>query len=93
MESRGTNLNRSRFAGRLHCLSRSQSHEESNKEVCSHLRILFPLYIDDLLMELAESGVGCHWDGSFVSALAYADDLYLIGTQSLCAQDITIEYL
>ena len=33
---------------------------------------------DDLLMELAESGVGCHWDGLFVGALAYADDLTLL---------------
>ena len=29
-------------------------------------------------MELAESGVGCHWDGWFVGALAYADDLTLL---------------
>ena len=28
--------------------------------------ILFSLYIDDLLMELAESGVGCHWDSLLV---------------------------
>ena len=40
--------------------------------------ILFSLYIDDLLMELAESGVVCHWDGLFVGALAYADDLTLL---------------
>ena len=40
--------------------------------------ILFSLYIDDLLMEVAESGVGCHWDGLFVGALAYADDLTLL---------------
>ena len=39
--------------------------------------ILFSLYIDDLL-ELAESGVSCHWDGLFVGALAYADDLTLL---------------
>ena len=36
------------------------------------------LYIDELLMELAESGVGCHWDGLFVGALAYADNLTLL---------------
>ena len=40
--------------------------------------ILFSLCIDDLLMELAESGVGCHWDGLFVGALANADDLTLL---------------
>ena len=36
------------------------------------------LYIDELLMELDESGDGCHWDGLFVSALAYADNLTLL---------------
>ena len=40
--------------------------------------ILFSLYTDDLLMELAESGVGCPWDSLFVGALAYADDLTLL---------------
>ena len=40
--------------------------------------ILFTLYIDDLLYELEQSGVGCFWDDQFVSALTYADDLTLL---------------
>ena len=40
--------------------------------------ILFALYIDDLLYELEQSGVGCFWDDQFVGALAYADDLTLL---------------
>jgi len=40
--------------------------------------ILFTLYIDDLLKELSQSGVGCYWENIFVGALAYADDLTLL---------------
>ena len=40
--------------------------------------ILFALYIDDLLLELAQSKVGCHWYGTFAGALAYADDITLL---------------
>ena len=35
-------------------------------------------YTDDLLMELAGSGVACHWDGLFIGTLGYADDLTLL---------------
>ena len=34
--------------------------------------ILFTLYIDDLLMDLKEQGVGCFWDSFFAGALCYA---------------------
>ena len=40
--------------------------------------ILFTLYIDDLLMDLKDQGVGCFWDSYFVGALCYADDLVLL---------------
>ena len=40
--------------------------------------ILFALYIDDLLYELEQSGVGCYLDDLFVGALTYADDLTLL---------------
>ena len=40
--------------------------------------ILFALYIDDLLLELSQSKVGCHWYGTFAGALAYADDITLL---------------
>ena len=36
--------------------------------------LLYNNYIDDLLQEPADSGVGCHWDNLFVGALAYVDN-------------------
>lgn len=33
-----------------------------------------PLYVNNLLKELADLGVGCYWDNLFVGALTYADD-------------------
>ena len=40
--------------------------------------MLFCIYIDDLLVRLAQSGVGCFIGFNFVGALAYADDIVLI---------------
>ena len=40
--------------------------------------VLFCIYIDDLLIKLSSSGVGCYIGLSFVGALAYADDIVLI---------------
>ena len=40
--------------------------------------VLFCIYIDDLLIRLAQCGVGCYIGFSFVGALAYADDIVLI---------------
>ena len=40
--------------------------------------ILFTLYMDDLLMDLKNKGVGCFWDGFFSGALCYTDDLVLL---------------
>jgi hypothetical protein len=40
--------------------------------------ILFCVYIDDLLLELADSGVGCYIGLNFCGAIAYADDIVLI---------------
>ena len=36
--------------------------------------ILFTVYLDDLLSSL-KNGIGCHWDGLFVGAAFYADDI------------------
>ena len=36
---------------------------------------LFSLYIDKLLLKLKESGYGCHLNGIYMGALAYADDI------------------
>ena len=40
--------------------------------------ILFTLCLDDLLIELTRTNVGCHWDDMFVGALVYADDVTLL---------------
>ena len=37
--------------------------------------ILFSIYIDRLLILLKESGIGCHLNGTYCGALAYADDI------------------
>ena len=39
---------------------------------------LFTVYVDDLLIALRKSGVGCHIVDSFVAAIMYADDLALM---------------
>ena len=39
---------------------------------------LFVVYVDGLLEELSNGGVGCYWGSSFVGALAYADDVLLL---------------
>ena len=39
--------------------------------------VLFSVYLDTLLVGLKESGVGCHWEGEFAGAFAYADDIVL----------------
>ena len=40
--------------------------------------VLYCVYIDDLLLALSKSGVGCYVGNNFVGALAYADDIVLI---------------
>jgi len=40
--------------------------------------LLFCVYIDDLLLRLSKSGVGCYLGRTFVGALAYADDVVLV---------------
>ncbi len=40
--------------------------------------ILFCIYMDGLLNELANSGVGCYMGGVFAGATGYADDLKLL---------------
>ena len=36
---------------------------------------LFNLYIDPLLVQLSNSGYGCHVAGVYAGALSYADDI------------------
>jgi len=40
--------------------------------------LLFPIFLEVLLIELAKSGYGCHIGKTFVGAVAYADDLALL---------------
>jgi hypothetical protein len=37
--------------------------------------VLFAVYLDGLLEELSDSGVGCYWGHMFAGALCYADDI------------------
>ena len=46
---------------------------------------LFAVYLDGLLVELSNSGVGCYWGSLFVCALAYADDIVLLAP---CASEL-----
>ena len=39
---------------------------------------LFAIYMDDLLVRLTDSGVGCYMDEFFCGAVCYADDLALL---------------
>ena len=39
---------------------------------------LFSVYMDELLLRLRKSGVGCHVGGVFAGAVGYADDLLLL---------------
>ena len=38
----------------------------------------FTVYLDDLLSSLKSLGIGCHWDGLFVGAVSYTDDIALL---------------
>ena len=40
--------------------------------------LLFTVYIDELLLRLANCGVGCHFGRHFVGSLCYADDVALL---------------
>ena len=40
--------------------------------------LLFAVYLDGLLSELVECGVGCYWKNLFPGCLCYADDIVLL---------------
>ena len=40
--------------------------------------LLFAVYLDGLLSELVECGVGCYWKNLFAGCLCYADDIVLL---------------
>ena len=39
--------------------------------------VMFNLYLDNLLISLKQSGLGCHINGTYMGALGYADDITL----------------
>ena len=45
--------------------------------------ILFRICIDDMLISLSQTGVGCYIAGNFVGAIAYEDDIVLISPTPL----------
>ena len=46
--------------------------------------ILFSIYIDELLLKLESSGLGCYVGNVFVGTLGYADDLTLLSSNLRC---------
>ena len=60
--------------------------------------ILFTIYIDDLLDNLRNCGVGCFWDSVFAGAMGYADDVVLLSPSPAalrimlhCCEDFAFE--
>ena len=49
--------------------------------------LLFAVYLDELLVELSVSGVGCYWGSLFAGAFVYADDIVLLAP---CASALRI---
>ena len=45
--------------------------------------ILFCIYVDDLLVNLSQIGIGRYIDGTFVGAIAHANNIVLINPTSL----------
>ena len=45
--------------------------------------LLFTVYLDQLILALKESGIGCHLNGMFVGAFIYADDVTLLAPTSM----------
>ena len=45
--------------------------------------LLFTVYLDQLILGLKESGIGCQLNGMFVGAFMYADDVTLLAPTSL----------
>ena len=50
--------------------------------------LLFCVYIDNLLLRLSSSGVGCYMGANFVGALAYADDIVLLSPTPTAARKL-----
>ena len=51
------------------------------------------MYIDSLLLDLCDSGVGCYWGCSFVGAFSYADDLVLLAPCASAMRMMFVHFL
>ena len=67
------------------CCVKLDGHRSSSFHVYNGVKqggvlssLLFSLYIDDILLNLAHSGYGCYVGHQFTGALAYADDIVLL---------------
>ena len=45
--------------------------------------LLFTVFLDQLILELKELGIGCHLNGMFVGAFIFADDVTLLALTSM----------
>ena len=61
-----------------HCESDCVRVSNGVKQVCILSPVLFTVYIDELLITLQSSGLGCYIGNNFMAALGYADDVILI---------------
>ena len=60
------------------CLSDSFGVSNSVRQGSVLSPLLFAVYLDGLLSELVECGVGCYWKNLFAECLCYADDIVLL---------------
>ena len=49
---------------------------------------LFVVYVDDLIIALRQSGIGCHIVNQFIAAIMYADDLALLAPTRSALQNL-----
>ena len=61
-----------------HCHSETFNISNGVKQGGVLSPILFGIYLDELLLKLKKSGIGCHIGNIFTGALAYADDVVLL---------------